>query len=357
MDKDAVRFLVELIKKYSPSTGEKGASDYIYDYIRSIGGYQEVRQDGASNVVMRMSSGKPEIYLVGHMDTVPGELPIVYDGKSIAGRGAVDAKTPLSALLHAALELKNTGCGLVFAAVTDEERASDGMNTLLKDGARPDFAVFGEPTGLNSVAISYKGRLLVKLEYRAQSYHSSSPWLGKTAFDLMWEDVERIKGEIRSLNEGAKSNFESVTAQAVKCSCGNSLNKTPSSATLYIDMRFPPGYTSQELESRLISTTHSVEDRLEPFDTSPSNILPRAFYHGIFKTLNRKPNYVKKMGTCDGNVLRSYYDVPIIAYGAGDSKLSHTELERVTIDDYLKSIDVIKESVKFLCQNITDKMN
>lgn len=350
MEIDPVKFLTGLIKVYSPSTREKSASDYILDYIKAVGGYQDVRQDDFNNVIMRMSTGTPEVYLVGHMDTVPGELPVISDGKSIYGRGAVDAKTPLAALLHASLGLADTGCGLVFAAVTDEERASEGMNGLLKGGARPDFAVFGEPTGLSSVAISYKGRVLARLEYSAPSYHSSSPWLGKTAFDLMWEDVERIKGEVRSMNEGAKSNFDSITAQAVKCNCGDSLNKTPARATLYMDVRFPPGLSSQELEKRLFTMEHGVEDRLEPFSTTPSNILSRSFYHGIFKVLGRKPNYVKKMGTCDGNVLKSYYDVPIVAYGAGDSKLSHTELERVTVEDYMSSIEVIKESVRFLCQ-------
>ncbi|MCL4344610.1 MAG: M20/M25/M40 family metallo-hydrolase [Nitrososphaerota archaeon] len=351
MEKDPVKFLTGLIKVYSPSTKEKAASDYILDYIRSVGGYQDVRQDNSNNVITRISTGKPEVFLVGHMDTVPGELPVVNDGKSIYGRGAVDAKTSLAALLHAALELADVGCGLVFAAVTDEERASEGMNGLLKGGARPDFAVFGEPTGLSSVAISYKGRLLARLEYSAPSYHSSSPWLGKTAFDLMWEDVERIKGEARSLNEGAKSNFDSITAQVVKCDCGDSLNKTPARATMHMDVRFPPGLSSQELEERLFTAEHSIEDRLEPFSTPPSSILSRSFYHGIFKVLGRKPNYVKKMGTCDGNVLKSYYDVPIVAYGAGDSKLSHTELERVTTEDFLRSIEVIKESVRFLCQS------
>ncbi len=351
MEKDPVSFLNGLLKIYSPSTMEKSASDYIYDYIRSIGGYQEVKQDSVNNVIMRMSTGKPEIYLIGHMDTVPGELPVIYDGKSFSGRGAVDAKTPLSALLHAALDLGDLGCGLVFAAVIDEERSSEGMNGLVKGGARPDFAVFGEPTGLSSVAISYKGRLLTRLEYSAQSYHSSSPWLGKTAFDLMWDDVETIRGKIRSLNEGAKSNFDSITAQVVKCSCGEGMNKTPARATLYMDIRFPPGFTSMELENMLFTSDHIIEDRLEPFNTPPNSSLSRAFYHGIFKVLKRRPAYVKKMGTCDGNVLRSYYDVPIVAYGAGDSKLSHTELERVSADDYMKSIEVIKESIKYLCQN------
>ena len=352
MERDPIGFLNGLLKIYSPSTMERQASDYIYNYIRSIGGYLDVKQDSFNNVVMRMTAGKPEIYLIGHMDTVPGELPVTYDGKSISGRGAVDAKAPLSALLHAALDLGDLDCGLVFAAVTDEERSSEGMKGLIRGGARPDFAVFGEPTGLSSVAISYKGRLLIRLEYSAQSYHSSSPWLGKTAFDLMMDDVEAIMGKIRSLNEGARSNFDSITAQVVKCSCGESTNKTPARATLYIDVRFPPGYTSAELEKTLFSSSHTVEDRLEPFSTPPDSPLSRAFYHGIFKVLKRRPNYVRKMGTCDGNVLRSYYDVPIVAYGAGDSKLSHTEFERISVDEYLRSIEIIKESIKYLCQNM-----
>ncbi len=349
---DPVKFLLDLINIYSPSQEERRASEFAYSYINGLK-VGEVYIDEANNVVWNVSSGSPRIYLIGHIDTVPGMIKASFDGNEIYGRGSVDAKSALSALLHASLGLSGTGCGVTFAAVTDEERQSEGMKTLLKHVERPDFAVFGEPTGTDSVAIAYKGRLLVKKGYRSSSMHSSSPEVSNSAFDMMINDIESIKGRARSMNEEARSFFDMVTVQVVKCGCGSdsALNKTPSDAFMYVDVRFPPSFKSHEVESALFSGAYSVEDRLEGFSTHPESILARAFYRGIYDVLGKHGRFVKKLGTCDGNVLREYYDVPAVAYGPGDAKLSHTDNERVSVAEYLASINVIKESVSWLCAN------
>ena len=43
--------------------------------------------------------GQPtrDIVLLGHMDTVPGDIPIRREGDVLYGRGSVDAKGPLAA--------------------------------------------------------------------------------------------------------------------------------------------------------------------------------------------------------------------------------------------------------------------
>jgi LysW-gamma-L-lysine carboxypeptidase len=44
-------------------------------------------------------SGGRTVMLVSHVDTVPGELRVKVYGGKVYGRGAVDAKGPLSAML------------------------------------------------------------------------------------------------------------------------------------------------------------------------------------------------------------------------------------------------------------------
>ncbi|MFP3130929.1 MAG: M20/M25/M40 family metallo-hydrolase [Nitrososphaeria archaeon] len=353
---DPVAFLLEILKIYSPSTKETQVSNFIYNYLKNSND-NDVFQDKANNVILKVKEGSPKIYMIGHMDTVPGELPVIYDGENIYGRGAVDAKSALSVLLHAALNLKDLPCGIKFIAVTDEERLSEGMNEILKHEEKPDYSIFGEPTGINNVAISYKGRLLIKLNFKAKPYHSSSPLEEKTAFELMIEEINNIQNKVRGLNANVTSYFDSVTAQVVKCGCGDSTNKTPADAFTYIDIRVPPRFNTFDLERILLQGQYVVEDRLEPFSTSPSNELPRAFFRGIYNVLNEKAGFVKKLGTCDGNVLRSYYDVPIIAYGPGDSKLSHTDQERISVSEYLTAIKVVERSIRELCKNRQKSIN
>ena len=42
-----------------------------------------------------------QLVLLGHMDTVPGEVPLAREGDLLFGRGSVDAKGPLAAFIAA----------------------------------------------------------------------------------------------------------------------------------------------------------------------------------------------------------------------------------------------------------------
>jgi LysW-gamma-L-lysine carboxypeptidase len=51
------------------------------------------------NYFASVGSGGRTVMLVSHVDTVPGELRVKVYGGKVYGRGAVDAKGPLSAML------------------------------------------------------------------------------------------------------------------------------------------------------------------------------------------------------------------------------------------------------------------
>ena len=51
------------------------------------------------NVIGELGDEGPRILLCGHMDTVPGEIPVRIEGDLLYGRGAVDAKSSLAAML------------------------------------------------------------------------------------------------------------------------------------------------------------------------------------------------------------------------------------------------------------------
>jgi LysW-gamma-L-lysine carboxypeptidase len=51
---------------------------------------------------------------------------------------------------------------------------------------------------------------------------------------------------------------------------------------------------------------------------------------------------VLKTGTCDMNVVGPVWDCPIVAYGPGDSSLDHTPDERINLNEYLQSIEILK---------------
>ena len=110
----AVQFLTRLLEIYSPSGKEKEVGAFIADEMRKLG--FRVKVDEVGNVIGEVGAGKPEILLCGHMDTVPGYIPVrAVDGK-LYGRGAVDAKASLAAMVLAASSVVgevSSGKGLV----------------------------------------------------------------------------------------------------------------------------------------------------------------------------------------------------------------------------------------------------
>ena len=74
-----VELLRELVSIASPSTQEQAASTYLVDAMRALG-YDEAFVDAAGNAVGIWGKGEREIVLLGHIDTVPGHIPVRQEG-------------------------------------------------------------------------------------------------------------------------------------------------------------------------------------------------------------------------------------------------------------------------------------
>ena len=55
-------------------------------------------------------NGPTKIVLLGHIDTVPGEIPVRVEDGVLHGRGSVDAKGPLATFVAAAAEATGDQC-------------------------------------------------------------------------------------------------------------------------------------------------------------------------------------------------------------------------------------------------------
>ncbi|MEM3640669.1 MAG: acetyl-lysine deacetylase, partial [Candidatus Bathyarchaeia archaeon] len=87
LEEYAVQFLAKLLKIYSPSGKEHKVAAFIAGEMEKLN--FKIRADNVGNVIGEVGNGKPTVLLCGHMDTVPGYIPVkVIDGK-IYGRGAV----------------------------------------------------------------------------------------------------------------------------------------------------------------------------------------------------------------------------------------------------------------------------
>jgi LysW-gamma-L-lysine carboxypeptidase len=114
--------LVGLVEHYSPSGQERGAVEWLVDRMETLG-FGEAYRDEAGNAVGVIGSGPKQVMLLGHIDTVPGEIKVEQIGKSLYGRGSVDAKGPLACFVDAAAQVGGLdGCQFVVIGAIDEER-------------------------------------------------------------------------------------------------------------------------------------------------------------------------------------------------------------------------------------------
>src|SRR5208283_4676206 len=154
-----VDYLVSL-RVYSPSTRESELSLLLQGRMRQLG-FREIRSDRAGNAIGsvggRRRDGIPHLLLCGHMDTIPGMIEVREADGRVYGRGAVDAKSAMCAMVSAASNFEAGGVRITVACVTREEGDSLGVNTLIEDGGDYDFAVFGEPGGAHRIAVGYRG--------------------------------------------------------------------------------------------------------------------------------------------------------------------------------------------------------
>jgi LysW-gamma-L-lysine carboxypeptidase len=302
--------------------------------------------DDAGNAVGVIGDGPRHVVLLGHIDTVPGEIPVRVEGDELVGRGAVDAKGPLAAFVCAASApipgLKVT----VVGAVEEESPTSKGARFRAKHPA-PDWCVVGEPSGWDAVTVGYKGRLAFKIRMRRDVRHGAAPGatLAEEALAL-WERI-RTAADARTPGESGFARLD-CRLDGIQTDAADGLRER---AELRVGWRIPPGITTRELSDELIHIcrSHDGEARVElepqaveePVRTPRTTPLARAFVTAI-AAAGGQATFKVKSGTSDMNILHPAWGCPMVAYGPGDSKYDHTPMERLALADYARAIAVLR---------------
>lgn len=350
-------FIVKTISTYSPSGEENKLSSLISERLNRRG--LNSRIDAAGNAVCQIGNGKNSILLCGHIDTVPGELPVREENGVIYGRGACDAKGPLLSLLFAFedLEVSSIDAKITFAAVTGEELMSVGLAELIKNNMRSDYAVFGEPGGVSRITVGYRGHVTIRIEVVTPEVHASAPKLTTNSAELLFEIYNSIKKELGAV---ANDSTDHVSASLTEISGGSVHNVIPGKVRATIDVRTPVGTTnSQAVEkinrvisayresNKVASITVRLTDATEPYKVRLDSPLVRSLSRSILRR-GSKPMMVTKSGTGDMNTYALNYGIDAITYGPGDAKLSHTSEEQVSFGEIFACSEVIVDATKEL---------
>src|SRR6266496_3185497 len=122
-DFNPVAFLEQMLRIPSLSGQEAQVARFLVEQMQALGFHSYV--DDAGNAVGEIGTG-PEIVLLGHIDTVPGVVPVRIEDGKLYGRGSVDAKGPFATFVAAAarlLERDELRARLVLVGAVEEEAA------------------------------------------------------------------------------------------------------------------------------------------------------------------------------------------------------------------------------------------
>lgn len=363
------KLLLDLLEIYSPSGEEGEISRYLARELERLG--FKVFVDEVGNVEGTWGEGKPSVLLCGHMDTVRGKIRTRRRGRVIFGRGAVDAKSPLAALICGAKKyIEGGGKGkITLLAVVDEEGKSRGMRYYLsRCKEKFDYAIFGEPSGAYAITVGYKGRILLRVLCETSPGHASAPMLFENAIYVAMRLIERLRiledEWTKEVGRGKEMEdlFERPTLCVTKIKGGREDNTVPGLCEFFVDVRVPPTMNVGEIKERLTSSIEEFKakeerakikfeylDENEPYLENEWSPLVRCFLESIKEVSGKEGRISRKTGTADVNDFVRKLKVSSIVYGPGNSKLDHTPIENVSLKEYLDSIDVIANALKKIC--------
>lgn len=343
--------LIELVRRYSPSTHETPAVVYLVEWLNAHGA--AARIDAAGNAVGVRGEADADhlLLLLGHIDTVPGEIPVRVEDGTLYGRGSVDAKGSLCAFADALAQAAIPAGWrvMVVGAVEEEIDTSKGAH-FIREQMTPDLCIIGEPSGATRITLGYKGHLMIDYTLAVPVVHTSRPEPSAGARGvLFWQAVQDW---CETFNQPAEREFDRIFPQlrAINTSSDGFLD----TVTLTIGFRLPPSLTPDEVIAAAAELAHP-EAELRGYSTATAYLGAKnnALVRGMSTAIRAlgtgvRPRFVLKGGTSDMNIVGAVWDCPIIAYGPGDSSLDHTPNEHLPLNEYAQAVAALVHLIEHL---------
>ena len=334
----------QLVRAYSPSGSERSAVRLLLNELTQRG--FRVQEDEVGNAIGRIGNGPTQIYLVGHIDTVPGVIPVFVEDGILYGRGSVDAKGCLASFGEAAKHFKDSQeVTITVVGCVGEESDSRGAYHLKDSMPVPDYVVIGEPSGWEGITLGYRGVMWLEYEYESSRHHHGNPEptpseVGVKFYTSIFEKYAEDE-----------PHFDNVSLRLVDLNTYQHNGNI--GITMKMDLRTPPGFDYEafmdDCNVHLNGATLTTDEPIHAVLTDKHNPLVRSFLGGI-RANGGTPVFKKKTGSADMNILANW-GCPMLAYGPGDSALDHTVKEHLILSEYERSIEILKTALQRLGQS------
>jgi len=197
--------LIGLVRHYSPTGQEGKAVAWLVRRMAELG-FTKSTVDEVGNAIGVMGDGERRGVLLGHIDTVPGEIPVRLEDWQLQRRGSVDAKGPLAAFVDALARVGPApGWQLIVVGAVGEEGDSEGARHIA-EWDPPEFAIVGEPSRWDRVTLGYKGSAETDITVRRRMRHSAAP--GESAPEAALSVWKAVSAWSATINEGRERVFD-----------------------------------------------------------------------------------------------------------------------------------------------------
>ncbi|HJS19188.1 MAG TPA: [LysW]-lysine hydrolase [Anaerolineales bacterium] len=344
---DEFETVVGLVSRYSPSGQEQDAVAWLVERMRSLG-YDDAFMDPAGNAVGVMGRGPRQVVLLGHIDTVPGQIAAHVDDGVLYGRGSVDAKGPLACFVDAVARVgAMEGWQFIVIGAVEEERDSEGAR-FAAEQYQPNFAITGEPSQWDRITLGYKGSAGASITIRCEQAHTASG--EQTAPEAAIDRWLKIKSYVDSFNADREKLFDQLllTLRGME-SASNDFEQW---ARLDVGVRLPLDVSPEVWYAKLRelaegAIVESIGFPIPAWVCEKNTPLVRMFLSGI-RSQGGEPRFIYKTGTADLNIVAPLWLCPALVYGPGNSALDHTPNEHLALKDFTKAVNVLCHALRGL---------
>lgn len=287
-----------------------------------------------ANILAFRGEGGP--WIITHLDVYPPfEHPDPFQPKvengRIVGRGAVDTKGQIAALLWALSETKEP---VQVALVVDEEELGRGSEALeVPTGV--EGAVVLEPTHLK-IAVAEAGSVGLEVLVRGKPAHGTTPWAGDSAIERAFSLYQRLLSTPFMTHRhplfprGAWVNLGRIEG-------GYDTMVVPPHCRMEMDLGFAPGLSAQEVLHHTEKAMADAErifvtDAWEPWETEKNAKVVQGLVRAFAEALGQRVSFTGMPSWTDAaNIIRK--GIPPVVFGAGDLALAHTWHEAVDLGE------------------------
>ncbi|MEM7539954.1 MAG: acetylornithine deacetylase [Pseudomonadota bacterium] len=317
------------------------------------------------NLIARVGDGEGGLVLSGHTDTVPynAELwdsdPFVIDERDNRwyGLGAADMKCffPIIEAAIAKIDLNGLSAPLTIVATADEESTMNGAR--LFERKLGDFAVIGEPTSLNPIAL-HKGIMVGQITIVGRSGHSSMPHLGLNAIDVM----HQLINELKIWREALPQRFDNdafelpiPTMNFGRIEGGDSPNRICASCALSFDVRLLPGMNIADIEAELrdlvdqIIASSGASGGLEMVIPPIAGMQTSEVSPVVRAACDLTGRAAKSVAFATEGGFFNALGMQTVVCGAGAIEVAHQPNEYVPVADAIKMVAVVEGLIHRFC--------